>query len=162
MISSHIYQVRWQQGDEFVNTPVRHGFVEPRANNVSECSVLLKRCREALYGVLALPVLTSKIPPLLRASPALTFRLQALAQRKRARKKEREAAARLRSRVAMGMENTAVDLPAEEGVFSLASIKVLFQLSLSVSVSLGGIPSRARVSFDVQHRNLLLHVCGEC
>lgn len=51
-------------------------------------------------------------------------RLKALAQRKRVRKKEREAAGRLRSRVAMGMENTAVDLPDEEGVFSLASIKV--------------------------------------
>ena len=51
-------------------------------------------------------------------------RLKALAQRKRVRKKEREAASRLRSRVAMGMENHAVDLPEEEGVFSLASIKV--------------------------------------
>lgn len=53
-------------------------------------------------------------------------RLKALAKRKRVRKKEREAAARLRSRVAMGMENsnTAVDLPVEEGIFSLASIKV--------------------------------------
>lgn len=40
------------------------------------------------------------------------------------RKKEREAAARLRSRVAMGMENTAIDLPEEEGVFSLKTIKV--------------------------------------
>ncbi|CAB1114287.1 unnamed protein product [Ectocarpus sp. CCAP 1310/34] len=51
------------------------------------------------------------------------LQLKALAQRKRVRKKEREAAGRLRSRVAMGMENTAVDLPDEEGVFSLASIK---------------------------------------
>lgn len=51
-------------------------------------------------------------------------RLKALAQRKRVRKKEREAASRLRSRVAMGMENHAVDLPQEEGIFSLASIKV--------------------------------------
>lgn len=54
----------------------------------------------------------------------LLFRLKALAERKRQRKKEREAAARLRSRVAMGMENHAVDLPEEEGVFALASIKV--------------------------------------
>lgn len=54
----------------------------------------------------------------------LATRLQALAQRKRVRKKEREAAARLRSRVAMGMENTAVDLPEEEGIFSLKNIKV--------------------------------------
>lgn len=52
------------------------------------------------------------------------LRLKALAERKRVRKKEREAAARLRSRVAMGMENTAIDLPVEEGVFSLASVKV--------------------------------------
>ncbi|CAM9446618.1 unnamed protein product, partial [Hapterophycus canaliculatus] len=51
------------------------------------------------------------------------LQLKALAERKRSRKKEREAAARLRSRVAMGMENTAVDLPVEEGIFSLASIK---------------------------------------
>lgn len=56
---------------------------------------------------------------------SLSFpRLKALAQRKRVRKKEREAASRLRSRVAMGMESNAVDLPEEEGVFSLASIKV--------------------------------------
>lgn len=51
-------------------------------------------------------------------------RIQALAKRKRERKKEREAAARLRSRVAMGMESHAIDLPEEEAVFSLATIKV--------------------------------------
>ena len=50
--------------------------------------------------------------------------MKALSERKRQRKKEREAAARLRSRVAMGMENRAVDLPEEEGVFTLATIKV--------------------------------------
>lgn len=56
-------------------------------------------------------------------------RLKALAQRKRVRKKEREAAARLRSRVAMGMENTAIDLPEEEGIFSLKTIKVNFLMN---------------------------------
>lgn len=54
----------------------------------------------------------------------LLSRLKALAERKRQRKKEREAAARLRSRVAMGMENHAVDLPEEEGMFALTTIKV--------------------------------------
>lgn len=82
-------------------------------------------------------ILTSHALPLLlaRSAASFTFRLKALAQRKRVRKKEREAAARLRSRVAMGMENTAVDLPIEEGIFSLASIKVnlIFFLSLCVS-----------------------------
>lgn len=67
----------------------------------------------------------------------LVARLKALAERKRVRKKEREAAARLRSRVAMGMENTAVDLPIEEGIFSLASIKVTVLLFLSACVRIG-------------------------
>lgn len=72
-----------------------------------------------------IPFLTLEAFSVLRTSMLSGLvRLKALAERKRVRKKEREAAARLRSRVAMGMENTAVDLPNEEGVFSLASVKV--------------------------------------
>lgn len=57
-------------------------------------------------------------------STIVSYRLEALSQRKRSRKKEREAAARLRARVAMGMESHTVNMPDEEGVFSLSIIKV--------------------------------------
>ncbi|CAM9283832.1 unnamed protein product [Discosporangium mesarthrocarpum] len=57
-----------------------------------------------------------------------TLQLRALAEKKRLRKKEREAAARLRARVAMGMENKATDLPEEEGIFTLKSIETLEEL----------------------------------
>ncbi|CAM9476302.1 unnamed protein product [Ectocarpus sp. 6 AP-2014] len=71
------------------------------------------------------------------------LQLKALAQRKRVRKKEREAAGRLRSRVAMGMENTAIDLPDEEGVFSLASIKTGGDLESIRDVDLSKLESSA-------------------
>ncbi|CAM9738667.1 unnamed protein product, partial [Ectocarpus fasciculatus] len=71
------------------------------------------------------------------------LQLKALAQRKRVRKKEREAAGRLRSRVAMGMENTAVDLPDEEGVFSLASIKTGGELESIRDVDLSKLEASA-------------------
>ncbi|CAM9740804.1 unnamed protein product [Pylaiella littoralis] len=71
------------------------------------------------------------------------LQLKALAQRKRVRKKEREAAARLRSRVAMGMENTAVDLPIEESVFSLASVKTAGDLEAIRDVDLSKLDASA-------------------
>ncbi|CAM9182039.1 unnamed protein product [Choristocarpus tenellus] len=64
------------------------------------------------------------------------LQLKALAEKKRLRKKEREGAARLRSRVAMGMENRATDLPQEEGIFSLKTIQSLDELDAVREVEL--------------------------
>eukprot|EP00611_Tribonema_gayanum_P012939 TRINITY_DN2365_c0_g1_i1.p1 TRINITY_DN2365_c0_g1~~TRINITY_DN2365_c0_g1_i1.p1 ORF type:complete len:1046 (+),score=376.55 TRINITY_DN2365_c0_g1_i1:217-3354(+) len=65
------------------------------------------------------------------------MRLKVLAEKKRRRKKEREAAAKLRQRVAMGMEAGPIEVADDEGVFSLATISGDGDLDAIREVDLG-------------------------